>query len=162
MTEPEALAKVEVRVENDGWTAIDCIALADKCFAALEMIVPDVNWPVSILFTGDAAVKELNEHFRGKNKPTNVLSFPTGDVIWSDYDYLGDIALAFETCSREADEKGISLGDHTVHLIVHGMLHLTGCDHETDIEASAMEQREINILQRLGVPNPYGQAEAAP
>jgi probable rRNA maturation factor len=100
---------------------------------------------------------ELNRIWRGKDAPTNVLSFPAPDMPTppGEPKPLGDMALGFGSVAREAEEQGKPLRDHTLHLIVHGMLHLLGLDHQDDGEASAMEARETVILKGLGVPNPY-------
>ncbi|HEX6860316.1 MAG TPA: rRNA maturation RNase YbeY [Caulobacteraceae bacterium] len=105
-----------------------------------------------ILLTDDETVRELNGRFRGKDKPTNVLSFP---AIENPEGFIGDIALAFETCAREADEQGKPLAHHLQHLVAHGVLHLVGYDHESDAQAQAMEALEREILSGLGVPDPY-------
>ncbi len=118
----------------------------------------------SILFTSDEQVHELNREWRSKDKPTNVLSFPMlerEDLLTLGADgppeMLGDIALAYETCQREAEEKGVSLRDHTAHLLVHGFLHLAGHDHvDSDEQAAAMEKLEIEALAMLGIADPYG------
>ena len=146
---------VDLRMECGGWEEIDAETLARRCFAAVESVEEAVAAPVCILLTDDAAMGELNAYFRGKDRPTNVLSLPPGDIPWPDYDYLGDLALGFETCKREAAEKNISLADHAAHLMVHGMLHLLGYDHENDDEAEQMERREAEILAVLGVGDPY-------
>ena len=136
-------------------------ALALTPYAALADAAPMVE--IAIRLTDDAEVHALNRDFRGKDKPTNVLSFPQvqadlletlansddGEIL------LGDIVLARETCAREAAEKGISLADHATHLIVHGTLHLVGYDHMDDVAAAAMEALEVNALASLGIANPY-------
>lgn len=118
---------------------------------------------ISIRLTSDAEVHALNRQYRGKDKPTNVLSFPMvqpdlidslantddGEVL------LGDIVLAFETCDREAAERDVPLEDHATHLIVHGVLHLLGYDHMTDAEAEAMEAIERDVMAALGLHDPY-------
>ena len=121
---------------------------------------------VSLVFADDAAVAELNRGYRGREGATNVLSFPNMD----DEDFLnagnglsaaarprllGDVILARETVLREAEEQGKSLQDHTLHLLVHGLLHLLGHDHETAQEAERMEALETAILADLGIPDPY-------
>lgn len=108
---------------------------------------------VSVALANDEQVAILNGQFRGKPKPTNVLSFPSG--VGSPEGFLGDIILAFETVAREAIEQDVSLEHHVQHLIVHGILHLLGLDHETMGDAEFMEALEIQILARLGVDNPY-------
>lgn len=117
----------------------------------------------SVLFTSDMEVHALNREWRGRDKPTNVLSFPmlTREKLLDlppegPPKMLGDIALAHETCAREAAEKGIALADHAVHLIVHGLLHLAGYDHEVSpADADAMEKLEIKALALMGIADPY-------
>lgn len=125
---------------------------------------------VSVRLAGDAEVRTLNATYRGKDKPTNVLSFPMiqADLLetidMGDEDgeiLLGDLILAHETCAREAQERGISLADHATHLIVHGTLHLIGHDHEEEVEAIAMEAIETRALASLGLADPYGDREPA-
>jgi probable rRNA maturation factor len=105
---------------------------------------------LSVVLSDDAFVRQLNHKYRGKDKPTNVLSFPSGDAS-----SLGDVILAFETVAQEAVAQQKTFRDHATHLIVHGVLHLLGHDHEDEREAQAMEQYEIKILKKLGVKNPY-------
>jgi len=136
-------------------------ALALTPYASLADAAPLVE--VSVRLTDDAEVHTLNRDFRGKDKPTNVLSFPQvqADLLiamsYSDDGeiLLGDIVLARETCAREAEEKGISIPDHATHLIVHGTLHLVGYDHMDDGSAAAMEALEVKALASLGIANPY-------
>jgi probable rRNA maturation factor len=113
-----------------------------------------------ILLTDDAAVRELNSQWRGKDKPTNVLSFPAaapGDLARAPV--LGDVAVALETLMREAEEEGKPASGHLAHLVVHGVLHLLGHDHETPADAEAMEALEVTILAGLGIPDPYAGTE---
>lgn len=135
-------------------------AIAESAFPQLITIERPIE--ISVLLTGDDQVRRLNAEWRGKDKATNVLSFPmleaddlrdatvTGPEL-----LLGDIILARGVCEAEAIEKGVSVEDHATHLIVHGTLHLLGYDHERDSEGAEMEQREIRALDRLGVANPY-------
>ncbi len=110
-----------------------------------------------IALSNDAHVQSLNASFRGKDKPTNVLSFPAPECpVPQAVAPLGDIIIARETLEREAAEKGIPLADHLRHLTVHGLLHLLGYDHENEDEAVEMENLETEILHRLGIPDPYG------
>ena len=139
--------------------------LALTPFASLADAAPLVE--VAVRLTDDAEVQTLNRDFRGKDKPTNVLSFPQvqhdlleslsnsddGEIL------LGDIVLARETCTDEADEKGISVADHATHLIVHGTLHLVGYDHMDDASAHAMEALEVKALASLGLANPYAEPD---
>ena len=105
---------------------------------------------VSVVLSSDAEVKALNRDYRGKDKPTNVLSFPMGED-----NELGDIVLAFETVKKEAAEQKKSFRAHTAHLVVHGTLHLLGYDHMTDKEADDMQSREIALLKAFKIKNPY-------
>ena len=107
---------------------------------------------VVILLTGDEAVRSLNARFRGRDAPTNVLSFPAAANPEA---HLGDVALAFGVCAREAEAQGKPLRHHLLHLVVHGVLHLMGYDHEADADAERMEARERELLAGLGVPDPY-------
>jgi probable rRNA maturation factor len=104
----------------------------------------------TIKFTDDAEIQQLNKDFRGKDKPTNVLSFPND----SD-DYLGDIAISVDTIKREAEEQDKPYEHHMLHMIIHGFLHLLGYDHIEDDEAEEMESFEIAVLQEIGIKNPY-------
>jgi probable rRNA maturation factor len=109
-----------------------------------------------IALSSDEHVRALNRTYRGKDKPTNVLSFPAAQPIDDDGPIqLGDIILAVETVEREADEQGVAPRDHLSHLVVHGLLHLLGFDHETVAEAEEMEGLETAILARLGIADPY-------
>ncbi len=105
---------------------------------------------LTILLADDAKLEDLNTKFRGKPKPTNVLSFPAGDSA-----YLGDVAIAYGVTAREAQGSGKSIHDHALHLAVHGVLHLLGYDHESAREARIMEPLEIAILAKLGIADPY-------
>ncbi|MBN8998008.1 MAG: rRNA maturation RNase YbeY [Rhizobiales bacterium] len=117
---------------------------------------------LSVVFTDDAHVRELNAQYRGKDKATNVLSFP-GTPAGRDRfgPLLGDIVIARETVAAEAEADGLPFRDHLTHLVVHGLLHLFGHDHLEDAEAERMEALETGILARLGVADPYAGSEAA-
>ena len=106
--------------------------------------------PVTLLLSNDMRLRQLNRQFRGKDKPTNVLSF-----VSSDRGYLGDVAIALGVVEHEAREQGKPLPDHAAHLAVHGILHLKGYDHEKASDRRRMEAIETVILSRLGVPPPY-------
>ena len=117
---------------------------------------------LSVRLTDDDQVRMLNAHWRGKDKPTNVLSFPMTEAYeLNDESFaskellLGDIVVAHGVCKREAADKGVSVEDYAAHLIVHGTLHLLGYDHESDADAAEMEAREVRALERLGIANPY-------
>lgn len=111
---------------------------------------------VSLLLTDDEEIRSLNATWRMNDKPTNVLSFPMNDTPHDTGSrHLGDIVLAFETVSGEAQEKRIPVAQHAVHLVVHGLLHLLGYDHEGTGEAERMEALETEILAALGLPDPY-------
>ena len=126
--------------------------------AALEGsgLDPD-DHEVAILATDDTAVADLNRRFRGKPTPTNVLSFPSAAIAVGETppEEIGDIALAWETCAREAAAQGKTIDDHAAHLIVHAVLHCLGHDHAEDEEASLMEGLETRILGGLGIADPY-------
>ena len=133
---------------------------------AAQQVAPELanqRLTASLLFTVDEEVHTLNREWRSKDMATNVLSFPMltrEELIGLKPDggpeMLGDLALAYETCAREAAEKAIPLADHAAHLIVHGLLHLAGHDHvHSDAEAEAMERLEINALAIMGLKNPY-------
>lgn len=160
--------EVELDIEIEGWPErLDWAGLAGQVAEATAEVEPALSGSrlsASLLFTLDAEVHALNREWRGKDKPTNVLSFP---MLERDQllalanvgppEMLGDLALAFETCTREAVEKGIALEDHAAHLIVHGLLHLAGHDHvDSDMQAEAMEALEIAALAKLGIADPYG------
>jgi probable rRNA maturation factor len=113
---------------------------------------------LSLVLTGDAAIRVLNRDHRGFDKPTNVLSFPQDDPDADAYGpLLGDIVVARETVEREAAEAGIGLSDHVAHMVVHGFLHLVGYDHLDDAEADEMEGLESAILVGLGLADPYAE-----
>ena len=140
---------IEIEVEDAAWTA----ALADVealCRRAAAAAGPEGG--VNILLTDDTKVHDLNLRFLGKDAATNVLAFPAVATLDGE---LGDIALAFGVCAREAVAQGKSLADHTRHLVIHGVLHLMGYDHQDDAEAQAMEDLERKLLTSLGVSDPY-------
>lgn len=131
---------------------------------ALDACTKDAgaDWPsreVSILLCDDAEIRTLNHQWRGFDKPTNVLSFPAPGE--HEDMPLGDIAVAFETCEREARADGKTFDDHVTHLVVHGVLHLLGYDHETESEAEEMEDTERRILRTLGISDPYATSAEA-
>lgn len=114
-----------------------------------------VGGTVSLLLGDDAAIAGLNKEFRGKEGPTNVLSFPPAPPADAGEGFLGDIALAAETIASEADSQGKKFDHHAAHMAVHGFLHLLGYDHKNPADAEAMEARERAILASLGISDPY-------
>jgi len=123
--------------------------------AALDARSSDRPVEAAIVLSEDAELRALNRRWRGKDKPTNVLSFPSGAAGPGGRLLLGDVVLAFQTLAREADEAGKPLSDHLSHLVVHGVLHLMGYDHERPAEARRMEALEVKVLAGLGIPDPY-------
>ncbi|HWC62391.1 MAG TPA: rRNA maturation RNase YbeY [Rhizomicrobium sp.] len=113
---------------------------------------------LTVLLSSDARLRQLNRDFRGRDKPTNVLSFPASN---DRDDYRGDIAIAYGIARREAEAAGKRFADHVSHLVVHGVLHLAGYDHEAERDAKVMEPLEVKILQRLGIGNPYAEAKGS-
>ena len=159
--------ELEIAIEADWPSPPNWEALAERALAALSQVAPELANPrlsASLLFADDAEVHALNREWRGKDKPTNVLSFPMlerDDLLAlspeGPPELLGDIALALETCARESADKGVPLEHHAAHLIIHGLLHLAGHDHvHSDEEAAAMEALEIKALALMGIADPYG------
>ncbi len=150
--------EIDSEFRHAGWKAVPEFAALIKT-ALSAIIVQYCERPfseISLLFTDDKQMRSLNRTYRKQDKSTNVLSFPTQNTARTPVlPVLGDIVLAFETVQREADGRGISLADHTAHLIIHGYLHLQGLDHQNKENAEAMEALEINALERLGISNPY-------
>ena len=158
---------LEADAEWDSSTSWEALAEAAAQAAIAESRFPELNdaaRPVelSVRLTGDDQVRALNAQWRGKDKPTNVLSFPLAeqdelDQIDDDGPelMLGDLVLARGVCAREADDKAIPLEHHAAHLMVHGTLHLLGYDHHDDDAATEMEARETRALARMGIANPY-------
>jgi len=149
---------IDIEIEAAAWTdaqpdAEQLVRTAAEAVLAMEHL-SERN--LVVLLTDDIAVQALNAKFRGKDQPTNVLSFPTPP---NPEQHLGDIALAYQTCAREAAEQGKSLAFHLQHLVAHGVLHLLGYDHMTELEAEEMEGLERVVLASLGVPDPYAAGE---
>jgi probable rRNA maturation factor len=158
----------EVLVVADCWHhEPDAEAVIQRAIAAAaETVGQDVGEAeLAVMLTDDAGIRTLNSNWRGIDKPTNVLSFPalqpTGASREDDAPrMLGDIAIAYQTMRKEADDEQKPFDHHLSHLAVHGFLHLIGYDHETDDAAEAMETLEAEILAQLGIPNPYADGDA--
>ncbi len=168
---PRLHLDLDVIVEAGDWSAAG--ALQRSVSDAARAIAADPTLAIlfatsleaCVAFTGDPEVRLLNAQYRGQDKPTNVLSFaaraqPIGTMA-AQVRFLGDIVLAAETVAAEAAEQNILLAHHIQHLVVHGVLHLLGFDHETDAEALRMEERERLILAALGIADPYAHNDRA-
>ena len=162
---------LDMLIDRHVWPDDMIDAVRPSLVRATDIACETFDWPpleVGALFAGDERIRDLNLQFRGKDAPTNVLSFPSGDddammeAVAGDPDGIdavrlapGEIALAWETLCREAAQESKSIPDHLTHLWVHGLLHLMGHDHQCDDEADRMEAGEIHVLARLGIANPY-------
>ncbi len=163
---------LEIAIEADAeWdSSTDWSALARK---SAESAIAESGFPqlasgsrpveISVRLTSDEEVRALNEQWRGKDRPTNVLSFPMAETTEFETEggpelLLGDVVLARGICAAEAAAKAIPIEDHAAHLLVHGTLHLLGDNHHDDETAAKMEQREVRALARLGIANPYESA----
>ena len=159
-----ATLAVEVVRHGDAWAEglVSDAALELAARAAFAQATPKAPraYEIAILLTDDAEMQELNQTWRGKDAPTNVLSFSAGDGAGED-GAVGDVVIAYETTQREAEETGITLSDHTGHLVVHGVLHLLGFDHLNDVEAEKMEDLERKALASLGIADPYERGDEA-
>ena len=160
------MLSLDIDIEAPWPPATDWADLAEAAVEAIAEVAPELDNPrltASVLFTSDAEVHVLNREWRAKDKPTNVLSFPMiarADLLVLSRagapEMLGDLALACETCAREAADKGVPLADHAAHLLIHGLLHLAGHDHEmSPADAAAMEALEIKALAKMGIADPY-------
>lgn len=158
---------LDMVIDRQSWPDDVVDAARPALTRATDVACEVFGWPrleIGALFCGDDRIRELNATFRGKDAPTNVLSFPSGDdgdmpdVAAADPQAMqasGEIAIAWETLKREAALESKSVSSHLTHLWVHGLLHLMGHDHQADDEADRMEAGEIRILARLGIANPY-------
>ena len=157
---------IQVSVEDDGWGAEHALGrLSEKVLGiASQFLAGEEDQPfppeppeVSLVFTDDAAIREINAEWRGQDKPTNVLSFPAFPLEPGGMPgpMLGDIVIARETVEREAVDLGKSFEEHLTHLLVHGFLHLFGYDHMETAEAEEMEALETRILASMGLSDPY-------
>lgn len=165
---------IDCITEDDRWQTAGLAELAERAGqATLQHLALDpAAHEISLMGCDDSRIATLNTEFRDKPKPTNVLSWPADDLAPDEEGgapflpdepdetgpvELGDIAIAWETCSREATDAGLPFANHVCHLIVHGILHLLGYDHVRDGDAELMEAIEVEILGKLGVPDPYNQ-----
>ncbi|MEH6361528.1 MAG: rRNA maturation RNase YbeY [Amylibacter sp.] len=164
---------VEVVVESALWNRFDLEDIASRAFDAVaeKLGLVDGPYELSILACDNARIAVLNAEFRGKQTPTNVLSWPGFDLSpaveggkpdfpplpahGDPFINIGDIAIAYQTCLHEADKAGIEPQGHITHLLIHGILHLLGYDHETEIDAKMMETLEIDLLASMSIGNPY-------
>ena len=153
MQKPASMIELDLRVEAEAWS--EAIAeLEQVCLRALNAGAEagGLSGQVSVLLTDDAEIQTLNRDWRGKDKPTDVLSFEADEM---DKPFLGDIAVSIGVSSRDATARGIGLGQHLSHLLIHGLLHLVGHDHIEDTDAAKMEALEVQALASLGWPDPY-------
>lgn len=149
---------VSIDIEDSRWTSL--MGIEALVARSVAIALPDdyKNHEVNVLLTTDEEIRILNKEWRGLDKPTNVLSFPTDPDApqpTEEAPVLGDLALAYETIAAEAHAQNKSMVHHTAHLIVHGCLHLLGYDHDEDSDAAVMEAREIALLKTLEIADPY-------
>jgi probable rRNA maturation factor len=148
--------EVEIVRHGDAWAADAPDVLIEQAARAALSAAPSLppgTYHLTLLLTEDGEMRSLNRTWRGKDAPTNVLSFPSGEIAATGF--LGDVALAAETARREAREQHIAFQDHVSHLVVHGVLHLLGFDHDDDRAAEQMETLERTALASLGIADPY-------
>ncbi|MEZ5926179.1 MAG: rRNA maturation RNase YbeY [Hyphomicrobiaceae bacterium] len=149
----ESGTSVEVIVDHGAW--VDRVD-ADRLVELARAAAGNRRGDIAISLSSDQSVQNLNRTYRDLDKPTNVLSFPgAADDLGHGIRHLGDVILAFETSVKEASELGIELADHAAHLVVHGVLHLLGHDHQTEGEAETMEAEERRVLAGFGISDPY-------
>lgn len=166
----EMIEVVEAVIEDPRWEAAGIAGIAERAARAALVAVgrdPELH-EIGLLACDDARIAALNAEFRGKPLSTNVLSWPAFEGAAPEEPpglpgegplFIGDIALAYDTCAREAAEAGVTLGDHAAHLVVHGTLHLLGHDHEDAAEGDAMEAVETKALASMGIADPYSREE---
>lgn len=149
---PDMAIELDLRVEAQDWRSVE--TLDHLCQTALDAaaVLKTTSGEVSVLLTDDAEMQSLNAAWRGKDQPTDVLSFPADPM---DAPFLGDIAVGAGIAARDAEVQGKRLSDHLRHLLIHGFLHLLGHDHEEDTQAVEMETLERQALASLGLPDPY-------
>jgi len=160
--EPQLGLSIDVVYEAGDWPQLDTLIVAIN--AAAEAVAGELRIngrAACIALSSDAEIAKLNATYRDRQAPTNVLSFPALASGNEEASFLGDVGLAAETVAREAREQEVPLVDHLQHLVVHGLLHLEGYDHQTEAEAEAMEALEVRILAKLGVADPYAGSDLA-
>jgi probable rRNA maturation factor len=157
---------ITLLVDDPGWRRRRGLDARLRRAAGAALRAAGLSGRLTLLLSSDEKLQTLNREFRGRDKPTNVLSFPATENQES---YRGDIAIAYGVTRREAQAAGKRFADHASHLVVHGVLHLAGYDHEKPRDAKIMEPLEVKILKRLGIQNPYtetsgsaGQEKCAP
>ena len=143
---------IDVRVDEARWEALPELETIIRGALVAGAEIAGRSGNVSLLLTDDDALQALNRDFRGKDTPTDVLSFPASEM---EKPFLGDIAIAYGVAAGDAQAQGKELAGHLSHLLIHGLLHLVGHDHENDTEATKMEALEIKALASLGLPDPY-------
>jgi probable rRNA maturation factor len=155
--------KIEILIRSPHWRKQPrSSATIKKAIVAAAKAASKRRAELAIVLSDDSAVRELNRHWRGKNTPTNVLSFPAAEPGKARASrHLGDIVIAYQTAAREAAAENKPFRHHLAHLAVHGYLHLIGYDHETDRAAQKMERLERAVLARIAVPDPYAARDAA-
>ena len=164
---------IDVLVEDPAWLEAKpgieerAVGAATAALARIETAPSGVPAEICLMLANDELLRDLNARFRGKDEATNVLSFPAAPdpapiAAEGGPRHLGDVALALGTVLREAAEQGKTAADHATHLIVHGVLHVMGYDHQTDSEAAVMEREETAILAMLGIGDPYASVSAQP
>lgn len=155
---------VDLVIEDERWLDVDLQGMAERAAVATTRHMGIDPVEIVVMGCDDARIAGLNDHFRGKARPTNVLSWPSaehaprkpGEVpVLPETDELGDIAISYDTCLAEAESQGKPFADHVTHLLVHAILHLAGYDHEVEADAETMEDAERSILAGLGIPDPY-------
>lgn len=151
---------VDVHAGDWSWLGDKATAIEPVCRAvASALLEAGDTLSADLALADDAQIQALNQTWRGQDKPTNVLSFPAASGTGGDDNFLGDIIMAEQTLRAEAASAGIPDIHHFQHLLVHGLLHLMGYDHEDADEAEEMEALETRILAQLGVPDPYAGTE---
>lgn len=158
----EAMApalEIDILVEDEGWDHAlpEVISFAERILRHVAE-AESAAGELSVLLTNAETMRTLNAQWRGKDYPTNVLSFPSPGGAPG----IGDLALGLQVLQAEAQEQGKSLAQHFAHLLTHGFLHLRGYDHETDQEAERMEARERHLLAALGFADPYKESDTSP